>query len=907
MGMLNRIGSFFRGRAHRDADERELDAEVRAHAEMLADEKVQQGMSEQEARRAARIQMGGIEQVKEEVRGARPGVWLETLWQDVRFGARMLRKNPGFTAVAVLTLALGIGANTAIFSLVDVVLFRPLPIAKPSEVVRLTFGETRGDSHWITTSFPAYQDYRDNTDVFSGIAAYLDRLPVNFSAAGASAERVDAGMVTGNYFQTLGVNALLGRAISPDDDRPGAPPVAMLGYTYWLSHFAGERSGVGAEAIVDGSQFTIVGVTPPGFGGVSFDNFPGIWLPMSEAFRIDPLLRAQIPLKSESFVPFSVVARLGPGVSIQRAQTQLDATAERLGAGRLVPGEGEYARGWPVLVPALEGARQSRARFSRLLTGIVLFVLVIACADAAGLLLARAETRQKEIALRLALGATRIRVIRLHLIEALIVSALGMGAGGLLAYWGVRFLTAQAPPLLPIPIDRAASILDLRVLAFTALIGILAGVASGIAPAWRSSRSDLALSLRGAPRTASATFWRLPLRSALVVLQVVACVPLLVGAGLLARTLAETSRIRLGFDPDHVAFASTDPIRQGYDKAAAAKLLEPLLDALRAQPGVQSAALGSATPLQGEPGTVVVPEGRDTPGAKRDWVQLIMVSPDYFGTVGISILGGRDFDSSDGPNAQGVAVVDAFTAREYWPGQNPIGKHIRGVGPNDRTFEVVGVVDDVAPLRPQASGAVIAAPWPVVYVPVEQAYLMFPFQPDINLLARTSGEPSRLIPAIRAAVARVNPDLPVFRAHTMRDQVTLVLSDQHFLSRVLGLFSVLATILFAAGTYGLVSYSTARSAQEFGIRMALGAQPRSVLWIVIRKGVALMAAGLAIGLAAALGLTRVIAAYLYGVEPTDLFTFVAVPLLVLGVTLAACYLPARKATKVDPMVALRYE
>jgi predicted permease len=907
MGWLNRILSFFRGVAHREENERDLDAEVRAHAELLADEKVQRGMNAREAQRAARMEMGGIEQVKEEVRSARPGVWIETLWQDVRFGARMLRKSPGFTAVAVLTLALGIGANTAIFSLVDVVLFRPLPIAKPGEVMRLTFGETRGDSHWITTSFPAYQQYRDNTNVFSGIAAYLDRLPVNFSAAGAGAERVDAGMVTGNYFQTLGVNALLGRVISPDDDRPGAPPVTMLGYAYWRSHFAGGRSAVGMETIVDGAQVTIVGVTPPGFGGVSFDNFPGVWLPMSEAFQVDPLLRSQIPLKRESFVPFSVVARLGPGVSIQQAQTQLDATAERLGAGRLVPGEEGYARRWPVLVPALEGARQSRARFSRLLMGIVLFVLVIACADAAGLLLARAESRQKEIALRLALGATRIRIIRLHLIEALIVSALGMGAGGLLAFWGVKFLTAQAPPLLPIPIDRAASIMDLRVLAFTALIGILAGVASGIAPAWRYSRTDLALSLKGAPRTGSTAFWRLPLRSALIILQVVACVPLLVGAGLFARTLDETSRIRLGFDPDRVAFASTDPIRQGYDKVAAAKLLEPLLDALRAQPGVQSAALSSATPLQDGPGTVVVPEGHEAEGAKPDWAQLIMVSPDYFNTVGISMLGGRDFDSSDGPNAQSVAVVDAFTAQEYWPGQNPIGKHIAGVGPNDRTFEVVGVVGDVAPLRPQASGAVIAAPWPVVYVPIEQAYLMFPFQPDIDLLARSRGEPSRLLPAIRAAVERVNPNLPVFRAHTMRDQVTLVLSDQYFLSRVLSLFSVLATILFAAGTYGLVSYSTARSTQEFGIRMALGAQPPSVLWMVIRKGVALMAAGLAIGLVASVGLTRVIAAYLYGVQPTDLFTFAAVPLLIFGVTLAACYLPARRATKVDPTVALRYE
>ncbi|MGB6431867.1 MAG: ABC transporter permease [Candidatus Acidiferrales bacterium] len=901
MRVLNRIWSFFRSLAHRGEVDRELDAEVRAHAEMLADEKVQQGMSAQQAQRAARLEMGGIEQVKEEVRSARPGVWLETLWQDVRFSARMLRKNPAFTAVAVLTLALGIGANTAIFSLVDVVLFRPLPIAKPSEVVRFTTGSTRGESRFAWLSFPAYEEYRDNTDAFSGIVAYLDRLPVNFSAAGAGAERVDAGMVTGNYFQVLGINPMLGRVILPDDDRAGAAPVVMLSYGYWRRSFAADRGAIGRQVIIDGAPFTIVGVTPPGFEGVSFENYPGVWLPMSYGFQIDPLLHSQIPLGRESFQSFAVVARLRPGVSAQQAQAQVETVAERYGAGQPAPVERTYVRLWPVLVPALEEAQQSGSRLSRLLMGIVLIVLLIACADGAGLLLARAENRQKEIALRLALGATRNRTIRLHLIEALVVAALGTAAGGLLAYCGVKLLTAEAPPTLPIPIDRAVSILDLRVLAFTSLVGILAGLASGIAPAWRHSRSDLGLSLKGTARTGSTTLFRLPLRSALVILQVGACVPLLIGAGLLARTLAQAARIPLGFDSDHLAFASTDPMRQGYSKAAAASLLEPLLDALRAQPGVQSAALGSATPLQGGPGTVIVPEGREANGGKADWVQLVMASPGYFDTVGIPMLGGRDFALSDGESAPRAAIVNAFAAQEYWPGQNPIGKHIEDVGPKNQTFEVVGVVGNTAP------GELGAAPFPVVYVPFEQAYLMFPFQPDVDLLARGSGESSGLLPAIRAAVARMNPNLPVFRAHTMREQVAMVLGEQNFLARALMLFSVLATILSATGIYGLLSYTTANSTQELGIRLALGAQPRSVLWMVIRKGMALMVVGLVIGLTAAVGLTHLVAAYLYGVRPTDLFTFAAVALLIFVVTLAACYFPARTATKVDPIVALRYE
>ncbi len=898
---LNRVWSFFRGLVHRRTDERELDAEVRGYAEMLADEKAQQGMSEAAAGRAARVEMGGIEQVKEEVRSARAGVWLETLWQDVRFGARMLRKNPGFTAVAVLTLALGIGANTAIFSLVDVVLFRPLPITKPSEVVRLTTGKTHGESRWGWISFPTYQEYRDNTDVFSGIAAYMDRLPVNFSAAGRGAERVDAGMVTGNYFQMLGVSPALGRAISPADDLPGAPPVAMLGYAYWRSHFASDPGAVGKEAIIDGSPFAIVGITPAGFGGVSFENLPGIWLPMSHGFQIDPLLKSQIPLKRESFAPFAVVARLKPGVSITQAQAQLDAVAERLGAGKHVPGEGGYVRGWPVLVPALQQAQQAWARLSSLLMGIVLLVLLIACADTAGLLLARAENRQKEITLRLALGATRIRVIRLHLIEALMISAVASVAGGLLAYCGVRLLTAEVPTSIPIPIDRAASILDVRVLAFTSFVGIFAGLSSSVAPAWRYSRANLALTLKGASPSVSGVFSRFTMRRALVILQIGACVPLLVGAGLLVRTLVEASRICFGFDPDHVAFASTDPIRQGYDKATAAGLLGPLLDALRGQAGVQSAAVGSATPLQGVPNTVIVPEGHEAASAKPDWAQLVMVSPNYFNTVGIPLLSGRDFVESDSANGPGVAVVSSFTAQEYWPGQNPIGKQIKDVGPEDKSFEVVGVVGNVAP------GSLGAAPFAVFYLPIKQAYLMFPYQPDINLLARASGGARGIIPAIRAAVAHVNPDLPVFRVHTMDEQVALVLGEQGFLEWVLILFAVLATILFAVGMYGLVSYTTACSTQEFGIRMALGAEPSSVLWMVIRKGMALAILGLAAGLGAAVGLTRLISAYLYGVRPTDPATFAAVALLVLGITLTACYLPAKRATKVDPMVALRYE
>jgi putative ABC transport system permease protein len=824
------------------------------------------------------------------------------LWQDIRYGIRVLRNNPGFAIIAVLTLAFGIGANTAIFSLVDVVLFRPLPIAKPSEVVRLASGRTRGEARWGFVSFPSYLQYRDRSDAFSSMASYLDRLPVNVSAGKLGAERVDAGMVTGNYFQTLGVNAALGRVIVPEDDSLSATPIVLLSHDFWRRRFSADAKVLGTTVIVDGQQFTIVGITPTGFGGASFENLPEIWLPMTYGFQIDPLLKSQIPLHRESFSPFAVVARLKPEVSIAQAQAQLDAVAASLGAGKAESGEGAgFVRPWPVLVSATEEARHDRARYSLLALSIVVLVLFIACADAAGLLLARAESRQKEVAVRLALGATRFRIIRLHVIEGLLVSLPGALVGSFLANWGAKLLASSAPPTLPIPLERAASILDFRILGFTALVAILAGTLSSLAPALRYSRSDLIDVIKGESRAVNALTQRFSLQNLVVVIQVAASVLLLVGAGLFAKTLWQASQVRLGFDPDHTVAASTDPIRQGYDKTAAAGLLAPLLESMRAQPGVQSAALGSSLPLQGGMGTVVAPEGHQPASGEEDWVQIVMASPGYFTTVGIPMLGGRDFTSSDTVNVPGVAIINEAMAQEYWPGKNPIGKRIEHVGAHDQAFIVIGAVGNIA------AEDLRKAPGPVVYLPIAQAYLMFPWQPDINLLARTTGDPRTLIPVVRAAVARVNPDLPVFRVRTMRDQVARTLAEERFLARLIFIFAFLATVLCAAGVYGLVSYATEGSTHEFGIRRALGAKSGDVVWMVLRRSLFVTLVGLVIGLTTAMGLTRLLISLLYGVSPTDPITFAGVTLLIGLVTVIASYLPARRATRVDPMVALRYE
>ncbi|MGH9738672.1 MAG: ADOP family duplicated permease [Candidatus Acidiferrales bacterium] len=897
--MASRIRGIFSSR-RLDSD---FQQELASHLAMLEEENLRRGLPPGEARRQARLRLGADAPLRETHHELRTLPWLESFLQDVRFGVRILRKSPGFTAVAILTLALGIGANTAIFSLVDVALFRPLPIAKPEQVVRLTDGATKGVSTSGFVSFPSYLLYRDDSGAFSGMAAYLDRLPVNISANSLGSERIDAGMVTGNYFQTLGVKAAIGRVIGPDDDTLGSMPVVMLSHDFLQRRFAADAKVLGTTILVDGQQFTIVGVTPSGFGGVSFENLPGIWIPMTYGFQIDPLLKSEIPLHRDSFNPFAVVARLKRGVSISQAQAQLNTIAANMGAGKPEPADGSgFVRPWPVLVPATAEARHGRANYSSLVLAIAALVLLIACAaDTAGLFLARAEARQKEVAVRLALGATRFRIIRLHVIEGLLVSLLGALAGILFASWSSRLIAASAPPSLPSPLERASSILDPRVLAFTASIAIVAGLLSNLLPALKYSRSETIEAIKGQTGTVNVLTRRVTLQSFLVVAQLATSVVLLAGAGLLIRTLWQFSRVTLGFDPGHTVAASTDPIRQGYDKAAAAKLLDPLLDSLRAQPGVKSAALGSSLPLQTGMGTVIAVEGRQPKGGEEGWVQIVMASPDYFKTLGMPLLNGRDFTSSDTANAPGVAVIDEAMAEEYWPGANAVGKHIKHVGPNDKTFEIVGTVGNLAPedLR--------KTPGPVVYVPISQAYLMFPWEPDINLLARTTGDPHAIIPSLRAAVAHVNPALPVFRVRTMQDQIRTTLVEQRFLAQLLIVFGLLAIVLCAAGVYGLVSYTTERSIREFGIRVALGAQPRDISWMVLRRSLMLAVVGSAIGLTVALGLTRLLVSLLYGVTPTDPLTFTGVALLAVSATAMASYLPARRASRVDPMVALRHE
>jgi len=818
--------------------------------------------------------------------------------QDLRHSARVLRKNPGFTFIAVITLALGIGANSALFSMVDNLLLRPLPVPHPEELVRIYNGSVPGTPVAGNISLLNYLDYRDGSTSFVGMAAYIDRLPVNVSAGKFGTERVDSGMVTANYFKLLATKAEIGRTLLPSDDDPGAAPVIMLSHDFWRRNCP-DASILGTQVLVDGQPFTVVGVTPAGFGGVSFENFPEIWLPMSYAVKIDPLLKSQIPLNKQSFTAFRAIARLRSGISLEKAQAQVDVLARQLGAGKLVVSEGpDFRRPWPVLVNATEAARHDYAHLSFLLLGIVGIVLLIACADVSGLMLARAESRQKESAIRLALGGTRSRIISLHLAEGLIIALVGALVGTGLAIAGIRLLVLASPESLPLPVERVDSLLDLRVLVFSAVIAVLAGVITSILPALKYSRLSVVEVMRGDVNRPAALSRHLSGQSTIVVLQIAASVLLLVGAGMMMRTLWHASQIPLGFEPEHGAGASTDLVRQGFDKNAAANKLDPLLDSLRAQPGVLSGALGPL-PLTGFMQTVLKVEGHES--AENDWVDLTRVSSGYFSTLGIPIFSGRDFRRSDNATAPGVAVINATLAQKYWPHESPLGKHLEHVGPHNQSFDIVAVAGDTPGYD------LLESPKPTVYLCLAQTYLSFPWQPDASLVARTSGDPKLLFSAIHAAVTNVDPALPVFHERTFEQQGETGLGEKKFLARMLLLFAAVAVLLAGAGLFGVISYNTARAVHDIGVRLSLGATRPRILWMVLKKAFALSSCGLALGCIAALWFNRLISSQLFGVNRTDPLTFAGVAAFMIIITLSASYVPARRATRVDPLVALRAE
>jgi predicted permease len=864
--------------------EDELDEEIRAHLELETEQNIEAGMSPEEARCAALRTFGSVTLSKEESRsmwGFRP---LETLWQDVRFGLRMLWKSPSFTIVAIVALALGIGANTAIFSVVNTVLLRPLPYKEPERLVMVWEDASKHGYPRDTPAAANYIDWREQNQVFEGMAAIADQ-SFNLTGVGEP-ERIDGRRVSGNLFALLGVEPQLGRAFSAEEDQPGAERVVIMSHGLWQRRFGSDPNITGKLLTLNGESYRVIGVMPSHF------RFPSrevdLWVPI--AFT-------QQEAASRGRHYLQVVARLKPGVSLQQAQAEMNGIATRLqqqypdqnaDLGAAVTLLHEHVAG--DIKPAL-----------LILLGAVGFVLLIACANVANLLLARSAVRQKEIAVRVALGASRGRLIRQFLTESILLAAMGGIVGLCLALWGVNLLKA----FIPETISQAREIaIDARVLGFTLLVSLLTGLVFGLAPATQTSSFNLNETLKEGGRDYAAGSRGNRVRSLLVIAEVAISLILLIGAGLLINSFLRLRNVDPGFSTNNLLTMSIVLPQQKYsDQARRSAFYTELVSRIESIPGVKSAAVTNWIPLvrQGDSIGFSI-EGRPDPGAgKRPSVVTRVVHPHYFRTMGIQLLRGREFNDQDRVESPAVAIISETMARRYFAGEDPIGKRLTPANPSsaepDDWITVIGVAKDVRQFE------LVADPKPQMYLSYVQAGFFAPR----HLVVSTNVEPMSLVATVRKAVWDIDKEQPVSNISTMDAVLSESVAQQRFSMLLLGIFAVLALVLAAVGIYGVMSYSVAQRKHEIGIRMALGAQSRDVLKMVVGQGLKLVLIGVGVGLVAAFVLTRVMASLLFGISATDPMTFIIISLVLISVAVLASYIPARRATKVDPMVALRYE
>jgi len=817
---------------------------------------------------------------------------MQTLLRDLRYGARMSLKKPGFTLVAVITLALGVGANAAIFTVVNGVLLRPLPYDEPDRLVMLWESDPRRNIERQLVAPPNLVEWREQSRSFDNIAYWSGSGEFNLVMADGI-EKAKCAYVTSGLFSTLRVRPHLGRAFLPEEDRPEGNLAALLSYEYWRRRFAADPNVIGRKLTVDTfgrRDYTIVGVMQPGF---RFPNQTEIWLPVG--WDGIPRVRRGNWL--------SVIARLKDGVSPAQAQAELSVVQARIGQ------QNREASSSVVIIPLLEQTLGARLRSALLiLWGVVACVLLIACANVANLLLARAADRQKEIAVRLALGGSRWRMIRQLLTESMLLAFLGGAFGLLLAGWSLKLLIAFNADHVP---RLGETRLDVRSLAFTTLIACLTGLLFGLAPAWQTTKPDLNVALKDGGRGATGGLQRNRLRAVLIVAEVALSMVLLIGAGLMIRSFAQMTRVDRGFQPEHLLTAKLDFSISGFTtwvrptETRPQVTLRELMERLKNQPGVQSVAAAGD-----KAGFRVTVENRQT-GAEDDYprVSLQGVSPDYFRAMGIPVLRGRAFTESDALESPGVAVIPESLAKRCFPNEDPIGKRIyKGrlnpgqAGELDRWTnvslwtEIVGIVADVKSisLDPQVEMN--------VYVP----YWQWPMQTP-SLFVRTAGNPANFAAALYSEVKALNKNLPTPKVQTMNERLADVVAQPRFQTLLLGLFGLVALALVIAGIYGVVSYSVAQRTHEIGVRVALGAGRRDVLRLVVGQGMKPVLAGLAIGLAGALALTRLMKALLFGVSSSDPLTFGSIALLLALVALLACWIPARRATRVNPIIALRQE
>ncbi|PYU01417.1 MAG: hypothetical protein DMG38_03905 [Acidobacteria bacterium] len=913
-----RLQTLFR----RNENAQQLDNEIQFHLDQQIGENLAAGMSPEEARYAAMRTFGNPTSLKEQTRDTWGWTWLEQFAQDLRYGLRQLSRSPGFTLAVVLSLSLGIGANTAIFSLIDAVMLRMLPVRDPERLVLLNWVSQRrpammtsltghsdndAEGRWRCPSFayPSFQEFRAHNHTFSSIFGFTPFSRANINIDG-QASLAQGELVTGEYFSGLGVAPILGRPITTDDEKPGAPRVAVISYGYWSRQFASSPAAIGKHITINAVPFMIVGVAPPEFFGIQPGNAIDIWLALVDDPKLLPWGVSSTPGDRSPFTSrdwwwLMMMARLKPGLTEQQASSELEELFQQSLSAAAAPSARPETTPRIDLQPASKGLSFLRSEFSKplqILMTVVAVVLLIACANVATLLVGRSATRQKEVAVRLSLGASRARLLRQLLTESVLLAGFGGALGILFANWGsrilLRLMSGGGEPL------NFEAQMDSKVLVFTAAVSVLTGLLFGLAPVLGTTRVELTPALKiGASAMAFVTQkTRLALGKTLVVSQLALSLLLLIAAGLFVRTLQNLQNQNLGFDQRQLLLFAVDPTQNGYKGQRLIDFYGRLLERLQTLPGAMSATMSTNTLLSNSQSHWPISvEGRKPLPGEDSGVDWNNVGPSFFETMGIRLLLGRGVEWRDTANSPNIAVVNEAFANHFLDGENPIGHRFR-FNRFEEVYEIAGLVQDAkyASLR--------NAPRPTVYLPYSQ--LPVPLG-SIHFEVRTAGDPPSLVASVRRVVRDLDSNLPLSEVKTQTEQIAETLVQERLFAQLSSFFGGLAVLLACIGLYGLVGYMVTRQTGEIGIRRALGAERLDIFRMVLRKVLVMVALGVCVGVPAALAATRLISSYLYGLKATDPPTILLCSLLMLTIAALAGYLPARRAASVDPLVALRYE